>query len=520
MKNNNNTTVILGASAVISVIVVVYIIHTHKKKCEKGSIMKNGKCVPDCGEGTILRGGTCVPKCNTDDKITCPNGTEAVCNSDTNYKWTCESTSGCDGTAPKCTGGDLPTCNSETKKWECPIQKCSQSPPSDFKCPDDNLSRYVQRCDDQTQNKWVCQKACLKTPPKSFDPKSCKSNQQPACSADTNFQWSCRNNAFDVCGINPRPNCAGAICFDTESGWNWKCPSALTRDDVKLLKSLQCRDIVNGDDNTKKVNICFSGDTPIAPSVSSKCDGQNPNMEIGKDFTNIINNPKGNITLGGKDKTEIFYPYDPTKRIYRKAEKSDVSCILSMDLQNGCKNGGKFKQSRANISKEGTCECINGWKGKTCQYSDALCNGHGKVDSNGKCKCDDGYFSVDDIKVGTGAAEWDPIYFSSGQCKVTANDKCYTYQCKDIPWEDFGKIIISKPLQCSPNLKTADNNVYKMYTTTEADCSKYTQKSPKGYPIQCMKAEGCQYTCATDKESSCKCIPYPDKDPNEASNDC
>jgi hypothetical protein len=181
-----------------------------------------------------------------------------------------------------------------------------------------------------------------------------------------------------------------------------------------------------------------------------------------------------------------------------------------MDLQNGCKNGGKFKQSKAGISKEGTCECINGWTGKTCQYSDALCNGHGKVDSNGKCKCDDGYFSVDDIKVGTGAAEWDPIYFSSGQCKVTDKDKCYTYHCKDNPWDDFGQAIISNPLPCKRSLKTADNNVYKMYTTTEADCSKYTKKSPNEYAIQCMKAEGCQHSC---NGSSCKCIPYPDKDP-------
>tara|TARA_Y100000385_G_C13044020_1_gene616619 strand:- start:83 stop:1606 length:1524 start_codon:yes stop_codon:yes gene_type:complete len=505
--NNNNTTVILGASAAISVIVLVYlIIHTHKKKCKKGSIMKNGKCVPD------------VPKCNTDDKITCPNGTEAVCNSATKFEWICESTSGCDGTPPTCSGSDIPTCNSETKKWECPIQKCSTNPPPGLECPDDNLSRYVQRCNEQTRNKWVCQKACLKTPPKSFDPKSCTSNQQPACSAETNFLWSCQNNAFDVCGINPRPSCAGAICFDTESGWNWKCPGALTRDDVKLLKSLQCRDIVNGDDNTKKVNICFSGDTPIAPSVSSNCDEQNPNMEIGQDFTNVIDNPEGNI--GGKDKTEIFYPYDPTKRIYRKADQSDVACILSMDLQNGCKNGGKFQQSKPGISKEGTCACINGWTGKTCQYSDALCNGHGKVDSNGKCKCDDGYFSVDDIKVGTGAYEWDPIYFSSGQCKVTAKDKCYTYQCESIPYDDEGEIIISKPLPCSPNLKKADNSVYKMYTTTEADCSKYTQKSPNGYSIQCMKAEGCQYICTNSNDSSCKCRPYPDKDPNRASTGC
>ena len=506
---NNNTIVILGVSAAISVIVVVYLlIHTHKKKCEKGSIMKNGKCVPNCGEGTILRGGTCVPKCNWDDKITCPNYTEAVCSSDTNFEWICESTSGCDSTPPKCTGGDIPTCNSETKKWECPIQKCSTRPPPDLKCPDDNLYRYVQRCDEQTRNKWVCQKACLETPPKSFDPKSCTSNQQPACSAATNFLWSCQNNAFDVCGINPRPSCAGAICFDTQSGWDWKCPGDLTRDDVKLLKSLQCRDIVNGDDNTKKVNICFSGDTPIAPSVSSNCDEQNPNMEIGQDFTYVINNPEGNITLGSEDGTEIFYPYDPTKRIYRKADQSDVACILSMDLQNGCKNGGKFQQSKPGISKEGTCACINGWTGKTCQYSDALCNGHGKVDSNGKCKCDDEYFSVDDIN-----GPWG--YFSSGQCKVTTNDKCYTYQCIFDRDDDY--VNISKPLPCSPSLKKANNKVYKMYTTTESECSKYTQKSPNG----CMKAEGCQLACTNNSdESSCKCIPYPDKDPQSVDQDC
>lgn len=304
----------------------------------------------------------------------------SICDDTTNRNWICKK--GCLDTDPDPDSCDVyfhRDCKDSTDyKWIC-IQddkptKCSDNPPDKLKCPTSDEVNYNKICNNQTGFEWTCQPSC-----KPNSTINCDTGQHPGCNIETDYKWKCVPDSSDVCGTTIKPSCSGAMCIDTDKGWDWKCPSDLSRDDIIKMHNLQCKDITNYDDNTN-VNICFTDTNykiPISPTIGNNCTstGENHTFSIGKDLDNIINNPNGNITDEGK-----FVPFNIDKRLYYIPNSNkNETCILSYDKNYKCKNNGLYVQDKLNVTDSGKCDC-----------SSHSCN-NGTNDDICNCNCNPGW---------------------------------------------------------------------------------------------------------------------------------
>lgn len=328
-----------------------------------------------------------------------------ICNDTTNNNWICKE--GCLDTDPSPDSCDVyyhRECKESTNyKWTClpddAPTKCSDNPPDKLICPNDSDVIYNKICNNQTAFKWICQPSC-----KPDGTAICDKGQHPGCNIETDYKWKCVPDSSDVCGTTIKPSCSGAMCIDTDKGWDWKCPSDLTRDDIIKMHNLQCKDLVNYDDNSN-VNICFTDTNykiPISPTIGSNCTSttENHTFSLGKDLDNIINNLNGNIS----DFNE-FVPYNIDKRIYYipNPDKNE-RCILKYDKI--CNNGKPNNDS--------TCNCNPGWYTTKdindtitqCNYQKCYAMPYSLSDSRGnKFTCENDLTvdcSVDNLKLKTG----------------------------------------------------------------------------------------------------------------------
>jgi hypothetical protein len=320
-------------------------------KCDNASCDESTEYIWKCN----TKPDTCE---NKPDNFTCPPKNSdnlskytAICDDTTNRNWICKK--GCLDKDPSPDSCDVyyhRDCKESTDyKWICleddKPTKCSDNPPDKLNCPTSDDVNYNKICNNQTGFKWICQPSC-----KPNSTTICDTGQHPGCNIETDYKWKCVTDSSDVCGTTIKPSCSGAMCIDTDKGWDWKCPSELSRDDVIKIHNLQCKDITNYDDGTI-INICFTDTNykiPISPTIGNNCTStsENHTFSIGKDLDNIINNPNGNIYDFNK-----FAPYDIDKRTYYIPNKDkNERCVLK-DVK--CNNGIP--------SSDSTCTCNNLW---------------------------------------------------------------------------------------------------------------------------------------------------------------
>lgn len=370
----------------------------------------------------------------------CPTGYTPVCDGATNFTWACSQTgSACGNYPPKCAYGPA-ECDPSTLVWRCPDATKCPGKPSSFNCPA-TISGvpHQPRCSAETKFEWVCDPYCSKKPPSTVQ--SCPSGQHPGCHIDTKYRWQCLDASSDVCGTTSHPSCSGALCIDTDSGWDWVCPGDMTKADVQRYKNIDCIDMADGDAagaSPSPINVCFtdsSKNSAIAPLVGQKCTAQDASSSIGKDLDNAVNNPRGNI-YGGK-----VYKYDTDKRLYYQPDPNrQTQCIMSLDTANCsrpptvqsdepcCQNGGVFTQDKPGISITGSCTCAKTYVGNACQYSrETTCNGHGDPNpDSGVCKCDPTYLNAAQNVWFVESGMNPVIRVGVAQCKVKDTDTCYS----------------------------------------------------------------------------------------------
>ena len=394
----------------------------------------------------------------------CPPGQVPLCSNNTGLSWQCVPAGDvCGDDQPKCVKG-VAECNPSTLKWECPEKICDPSPPKSLVCPVKKGGvDYKPRCDSGTRFEWICQPGCDPHDPGTI----CASGKHPGCNVDTNYKWDCVTNSSDVCGTTIKPKCEGAMCIDTDKGWDWKCPGDLTRADVIRMNKLVCEDTIIDEDTKKPISVCFTDSTlaiPIFPTIGHDCTNENATQSLGKDLDNILGNPSGNMTTNNK----TFQPTDESKRIYYQPDNTRPTlCVLSDNLNYKCLKGGKFIQDKKNISKTGKCDCIAPWKGGVCQFSDATtCVGHGTVNEAGACTCvapwkgarcqfsDATTCSSHGVTSASGHCKCNPGYVtvadSGGQCqRLGTATCCYTFSSQDPHCWDCADIKTRVNAPCS-----------------------------------------------------------------------
>ena len=260
----------------------------------------------------------------------CINGEVNTCGAQTGYEWKCEKEhEACPLQEPTCRGGTTPECNGFY--WTCPDPK-DKCPAQIPKCADGPNFHSHAQCDRGTRYEWVCEKMCLKEPPMGLQ---CSKGKVPECNKDA--IWTCETPATKVCNDETQKKRLQEQCGDevvckevpNAGGYQWVCPSKLTRDQLISQKSWTRKTFTNYD-TKKKVEIIFSDSTykvPIFPTLNI-ASGENPALQPGPDFINIINNPAGNLvqTPSGP----YFVPYNPKIRLYYQvSDKSKYQMIVS-----------------------------------------------------------------------------------------------------------------------------------------------------------------------------------------------
>jgi hypothetical protein len=345
--------------------------------------------------------GVCPDKPSYD----CPPGQENLCTRETGYQWACvENTSG--GACPPedkpiCGVGEA-SCDPSTGAWECPDKKCSGSAPPELKCDSGSSAACGPETGGPGGFQWICRKQC----DDSKRPSSCPAGKIAACEAP-DFTYKCIDKPDEPCAGQTKLTCPGVYCDAVlGKGFTWICPGTLDRNGVIQKYGLKVVMYKNADLPKSKVAIAENDGTPVYPTVGKDCreTDTSPTYYLPPPYLNALNNPAGNLGLDSNSEV-VFYPYDPTKRIYAQIENPSTDpsddtrghpCIIypGKGLAGPCLNKGTWRQTKHNVSDEGAgvCICPKQTAGANCQYTDAAtCSGHGAAQSDGSCKCEDGH---------------------------------------------------------------------------------------------------------------------------------